>query len=352
MENNSENSSFNKLYNNPNLIFKKLLLTQKDYSNGFSDRFEVFTYNKDNEQYIISPGVNTYLLYIIKITDGKLFKSLKGHNECISVLNYFNNEKEKNEDFILSVDIKGILIIWDINKNFNIKYKINTNEYVIYSSIILFNIIDGGDYIITSNSYVSNFENSAYSKIYSLKTGKYIKNIEHTNLNNTYYITSWKDVLNNYAYEIECCMEKISIVNLSKNELYHEFISDNEDEAFTMAFVIKYRNKDYLCSSSMHGEIKLWDLVNKKFEKKIWTGGYNLLSIVKWSDNYIIFADNNIHKSFKILDIGQMKIISSIAGQHKKPIICIKIIEHNEFGKCVLTSSTDKDVIIWNQFTL
>ena len=51
---------------------------------------------------------------------------------------------------------------------------------------------------------MSNFENSAYSKIYSLKTGKYIKNIEHTNLNNTYYITSWKDVLNNYAYEIEC----------------------------------------------------------------------------------------------------------------------------------------------------
>ena len=62
---------------------------------------------------------------------------------------------------------------------------------------------------------------------------------------------------------------------------------------------------------------KLWDLVNKKLEKKIWTGGYNLLSIVKWSDNYIIFADNNIHKSLKILDICQMKIISSIAGQQE-----------------------------------
>ena len=104
-------------------------MTQKDYSNGFSDKFEVFTYSKDNNQYIISPGVNTFLLYIIKITDNQLFKSLKGHNECISVLNYHQNEKNKKEEYILSVDIKGILIIWDINDNFKIKYKINNIYY-------------------------------------------------------------------------------------------------------------------------------------------------------------------------------------------------------------------------------
>ena len=43
----------------------------------------------------------------------------------------------------------------------------------------------------------------------------------------------------------------------------------------------------------MHGEIKFWDLENKKLEKKIWTGGYNLLSMVQWSEKYIIFGDNN-----------------------------------------------------------
>ena len=340
-----ENKLFEK---NPNLKFKKFLLTQKNYSNGFSDRFEVFTYSKDNNQYIISPGVNTYLIYIIRITDSQLFKSLKGHNECISVLNYYKNDNNKNEEYILSVDIKGILIIFDVNDDFYLKYKINTNEYVIYSSIILFNILDGGNYIITSNSYVSDYDNSAFSKIYSLSTGKFIKNINHTNLNGTYYITSLCNSSKNMYYEIECCLEKISIINLSKNEIYHEYISENEDEAFTKAFVYSKNNKDYLCSSSMHGEIKFWDLENKRLEKKIWTGGYNLLSMIQWSDKYIIFGDNNNNKSFKILDMDQMKIISSIGGKHKKPIICIKKIEHNEYGTCLLTSGTDKTVIVWN----
>ena len=63
MENNKENEPIKLYEKNPNLKFKKFLLTQKDYSNGFSDRFEVFTYSKDNNQYIISPGVNTYLIY-------------------------------------------------------------------------------------------------------------------------------------------------------------------------------------------------------------------------------------------------------------------------------------------------
>ena len=346
MENNNENWELKNKKINPNLKFKKYLLTQKDYSNGFSDKFEVFTYSKDNNQYIISPGVNTFLLYIIKITDNQLFKSLKGHNECISVLNYHQNEKNKKEEYILSVDIKGILIIWDINDNFKIKYKINTNVYVIYSSIILFNVPDEGNYIITSNSFVSDFENSAYTKIYSLNTGKFIKNINNTNSNSTYYITFWYDESKNIYYEIECCLEKISIMNLLDNEIYHEFKSENEDEAFTKAFVYKRNNIYYLCSSSMHGEIKFWNLENKKLEQKIWTGGYNLLSMIQWSNDYIIFADNNINKSFKILDINLMRIISYIGGKHKNPITCIKIIEHNEYGKCIITSSTDNKRVV------
>ena len=348
MEKNNENLELTNIKKNPNLKFKKYLLTQKDYSNGFSDKFEVFTYSKDNNQYIISPGVNTFLLYIIRVTDSYLFKSLKGHNECISVINYHQNEKNKKEEYILSVDIKGILIIWDINDNFKIKYKINTNEYVIYSSIILFNIPKEENYIITSNSFVSNSEDSAYTKIYSLNTGKFIKNINYTNSNSTYYITFWYDTSKNIYYEIECCLDKISIVNLLKNEIYHVFSSQNEDEAFTKAFVYKKNNKYFLCSSSMHGEIKFWDLENKKLEQKIWTGGYNLLSMIQWSNDYIIFADNNINKSFKILDINQMRIISYIGGKHKNPITCIKIIEHNIYGKCIITSSTDKTIIIWN----
>lgn len=340
-----------KLYiNNPRFKFKQNFITMKDNSSGYSDRFEVFTYSKDNMQYIISPGVNTYLIYIICISNSQIFKSLKGHNECISVLNYFKNEQKKNEEYILSVDIKGVMIIWDINNEFKIKHIINTKEYVIFSCIIVFNVNDKKeDYIITSNSYISENDNASYSKIYSLSNKKKLQNLKNTNNNITYIILPWIDKKRDIFYEIECCLGKISIINIKKNEIYHEFFSGGEsEEAFTNGFVYNKNNKDYLCSSSMHGEIKFWNLENKKLENKIYSGDLNLVSMIQWSEKYVIFAGNNKNKSFKILDIDQLKIISNIGGKHANPITCIKKINHSLYGNILITSGTDKSIIIWD----
>ena len=57
--------------------------------------------------------------------------------------------------------------------------------------------------------------------------------------------------------------------------------------------------------------------------------------------------ENNINQKL-INDINQMRIISCIGGKHKNPITCIRKIEHNEYGKCIITSRTDKIIIIWN----
>ena len=145
----------NFIYKNPNLKYKNNIIPLKEFPNGYSDKFELFI--KDNKEYLISPGIDTYLLYIIRIFDSQLFKSLKGHEECISVLNYFKNKEKNSDEYILSVDIKGILFIWDINNNFKIKYKIKTKEFVIFSSIIFF-INNNNNFIITSNSFQSENE--------------------------------------------------------------------------------------------------------------------------------------------------------------------------------------------------
>ena len=249
------------------------------------------------------------------------------------------------------MDINSLLIIWDINNDFKIKYKINTKEHVIYSSIIVFNIQNNNknnNYIITSNSYTSNEENIAYSKIYFLSNGKFISNINYTNSNVTYCIIFWYDKIKNIYYEIELCLSKIFIINLRTNQIYIEFIAENEMEAFTGGFVYNKNEKYYLCSSSMHGEIKLWDLENKKLINRIITGDYNLFSMIRWSEKYIIFADNNKNKSFKIIDLDEFKIISNVGGKHQKPIICIKKINHSIYGDCLITSATDQSIIIWS----
>ena len=349
MEESENKNKIKIIYKNNNFKFEKFLKPMEEYKDGFNDRFDAFKYNKDNIEYIISPGLNTYLIYIIRISDSQLFKSLKGHKECISVLNYFKNEKNNNEEYILSVDIEGILIIWDINNNFKIKHKINTKEYVIYSCIILFNVNNKENYFITSNSYVSRNENSSFSKIYSLANGKHLKNLKNTNNNNTYYILPWYDKKKDIYYLIECCLGKITIINILQNKIYHEFPSINNQEAYTCGFIYNKNEKNYLCSSSMHGEFKFWDLDNKKLEKRMICGkDYNLMTMIQWSEKYIIFSDNNINKSFKILDMDELKLISNIGGKHKTPIRCIKKINHSIFGNCIITSGADKSIIIWN----
>ena len=335
--------------NTPNFKFEKYMEPMNDYAHGFSGFFDVFTYYKDNNQYIIIPGVSSFLIYLIRITDNYLLTSLKGHNECLSVLNIFQNDKNKAEAYILSADIQGILIIWDINNNFKIKHKINTKEHVIYSSIILFNVNDINNYIITSNNNNSENDNLNYSKIYSLKNGKFQKNIINTHIKKTYYILIWYDK-NNILYLIECCYEIITVINFEKNEIYHEFLSQGETETFTFGLIYNNKNYDTLCSLSMHGEIKLWDLENKVFIRKIKSGGLNLRVMIKWSDKYFIFADNkndSINKTFKILDIEQFKIISNIGGIHKSPINCVKKIKHNQFGNIIVASETGKSLVIW-----
>ena len=332
----------------PHFKFEKCIEPMNDYLNGFNGFFDVFTFNKDNNQYIITPGVSSFLIYLINITNNQLLTSLKGHNECLSVLNYFKNNKNK-EEYILSADIKGILIIWDINNNFKIKHKINTKEHVIFSSIILFNFNEINNYIITSNNNNSENDNHNYSKIYSLSNGKFLKNIVNTNTNKTYYLLTWYDK-NNYLYIIECCYEKITIIHFWKNDIYHEFLSQGETETFTFGLIYNNKNCDILCSLSMHGEIKFWDLEKKLFIRKIKSGGLNLRVMMKWSNKFFIFADNkndSINKAFKILDIEQYKIVSKIGGIHKSPITCIKTIKHNIFGNIIITGESWKSLVVW-----
>ena len=342
---------------NPNFKFEKYINAKNDYSSGYNGIFDIFTYSKDKDQYIITPVLSTFLIYIIRITDGYILTSLKGHTECLNCINYFQNDKNKKEEYILSVDIKGIIIIWEINNNFKIKFKINTKESVIYSSIIIFNPINKDNkrnkdnYIITSNNCNSENELLNYSKIYSLSNGKFIKNLTNTNSKKTYYILPWYDKKNNILYEIECCYERIVIINIEENKLYHEFLSEGHTETFTCGLVYNKNNGAYLCSLSLHGMLKFWDLENKRFIVKIRTGGLNSRVIIQWSEKYIILSDsksNDINKTFKILDLDNFKIISNIGGRHKSPITCIKKISHCKYGNIIITGETGKSLIVWS----
>ncbi len=136
-------------------------------------------------------------------------KSLKGHLNTVYLVKYFYNQKKK-QHILLTVDYEYIILVWDLYK-FEIINKIVTS-YInkIYSLLTIFEY----NYIITSTGENDENQND-YSRIYSLSSGKFIKNIPNTLKNETLYMIYWKY---NKDFIIELCIEKIMIFNLKKME--------------------------------------------------------------------------------------------------------------------------------------
>jgi len=305
--------------------------------------FEVFISYKDNKEYVISPNCNNYNLDL----DNKKILSLKGHKNEIFTIRYFINKNNYNiNEYLISADDNKIVIIWDINNNYNIKYQIDTKyEHTILSCLLIFPHNISENFIITSTFNRSDDNDKSATKIYSLNNGNFIKYINNTNNNAIYYLLSWYNKNNNKYYIIQFSNLKIVINNLLENELYSELKQEPEDNHLS-GFIYNKDNNDYLCSSSDNGFINIWDLYNKNIFKIININECELAHIIEWNNKYIIVADVN-NKSFKIIDIEGNKIICDINGQHIEEVISIKKIYHPIFGESILSASQDKTIKLW-----
>ena len=254
-----------------NLVFKDIIID--NHSSG-SDlcNFEVFIGLKDKIEYIIYNNYSNYNIEIMRIRDKKIIRSLKGHNDRTKVIRYYM--KDNKEECILTCDYKNIVIIWDIQNNFNIKYNI---EYSgdIYDAILLFNKFKK-DYILLSSC------DKEYSKLYEFKDNTpFIKNIFETNKNHTLYMIPW---LYTYKYYIiEFCHYKISINNIFEEETY----ANLGTEGFHYCGYIY--NDNYLCTCDyFNNKIIIRDLVKKIIYKKIIYDAEYGRGIIGWNNIYAI----------------------------------------------------------------
>ena len=246
---------------NPQYLKFKYTLTTKSSNARYLFNFEVFIGLKDRKEYIIYQNKYNNNLDIMDIYDKKIIISLKGNNNQINVLRYFI--KDTNEDFLLSCDEFKWIIIWDIQNNYNIKYKLKSENYsagcIIYDALLLFNIFNK-DYILLSNDSINE-----YSELYEFTDNTpFIKNIDNTNNNMTKFLILW--IYNNKYYIIECCWGKISINNIFENENYASLSLKNRGNHFS-GFLY---NDNYLCVGDyLYDNITIWDLVNKTIYKQI-----------------------------------------------------------------------------------
>jgi len=150
-------------------------ITNNNSCGGLLCNFTVYNGLKDNIEYIVYNNKNNYNIEIMRINDKTIIISLKGHNNKTTVIRYYI--KDNKEEYILSCDNNKLIIIWDIQNNYNKKYNIQV-EYSgnIWDALLLFNIFNK-NYILISSS-----RNNEYSKLYEFKENiPFIRNIYGTN---------------------------------------------------------------------------------------------------------------------------------------------------------------------------
>ena len=346
---------YNKIYkNNDNIsnevekdlknLTYKLDITNINEDLGTNDIFEAFISYKDNKGYIISPNINSYNLdvFILLYNKSEKVNSLSGHTYHITMVRYFINDKNHNE-YLISADSHHMVIVWDFTDNGNIKYKINTDYCLcqIHSCLLAFPNNSNDNYIVTSTE---NTSDKSGTKIYSLNTGKFIKYINDTNYFAIFYLLLWHNKKNNKYYIVQLADKKIIINNLLEDELYSKLIAQPEAQHHC-GFIYNKGSNDYLCSSSINGNINIWDLYNKSLYKTIKIDQDELYHIIKWNDKYIIVADYHSN-SYKIVNIETENILD-INGQHTKGVISIKKIYHPKYGKSLLSAGSDRTIKLW-----
>ena len=187
----------------PNLRYKENIINDFKHSYWYFDNFDIY-YKKENrfEVFLVYGCVDNDNINIVRISDKKLIKSLKGHTEVIYIVKHFYNEKN-NKNYLLSADYSKIIFVWDLNQYITI-HIINTNYSSYINNLIMF---FDKNYIITSTDGCNN--NVDYIKIYSLINAKLIMNFKQNFRNETLYLLIWK--YNNKYHLIELCYQNIFI---------------------------------------------------------------------------------------------------------------------------------------------
>ena len=315
---------------------------------GVNSIFEVFTSAKDGQKYLVSKNGKNHFIDIISLTDNKIIKELNNTNS-ITMIRYFFNYKGKRE-YLISADITKCIIIWDINNDYKVLYKINT-EYIdanIYSCYLFFDNFEN-NYIFTScglNRYIKN--ETTYTKMYSLKDGTFIKNLIDSNENNTYYLLMWYNELDKINYLIELCEKKIVITNFIQNEKYAElYQSDLKVLKYYSGFIYSIKDKkNYLCCSTSNGCIVIWDLLNKNLMNYIKISKVELYNIIQWNQKYAIVSGGST-KLIKIFNLEEFKEVGNIKTNHHSNLNCVKKINHPLYGEALLSCGNDHKIKLY-----
>ena len=108
-----------------NLKFKEVIIEKSECLGG-SYQFDSYK-NKNGDTILISPyfDIEAYEpkhhISLIDLKNNIVIQTLNGHKDRVITIRYFQDPNSKN-DYLISVDRKCLIIVWDLN-NYSIKVK-------------------------------------------------------------------------------------------------------------------------------------------------------------------------------------------------------------------------------------
>ena len=184
--------------------------------------------------------------------------------------------------------------------------------------------------------------------MYSLKDGKFIKNLIDSNENNTYYLLIWYNESDKINYLIELCEKKIVITHFIENKKYAElYQSDLTVLKYYSGFIYSIKDKkNYLCCSTSNGYIVIWDLLNKILMNYIKITQVELYNIIQWNQKYAIVSGGST-KLIKIYDLEELEEAGYIKTNHHSNVNCVKKINHPLYGEALLSCGNDHKIKLY-----
>lgn len=325
----TEINNENFIQNPINLKYNEILTTNHSNAGKLSN-FEVFTGSKDNIPYLVYHNEINFNLEVMRLTDNTIVHFLKKHTGKITVINYY--KKNNDNEYLLSCDLNKLVVIWEIQNNFNIKSSIQ-EEYagVIWDAHLLLDL-NNKDYILLSSG-----KKEESIKLYELKDNNchFIKNIFGTKENSTNYMIPW---FYNFKYYVINFYNDISIHNIFENECYAKLTV--EKSSYFCGFIY---NKNYLCANDRTNNLlRIWDLINKNVVKEIKYDGELGREIIQWNNTYTIIA---CKYSVIIINLEKGEMISKISI--KRCIGGVKKIFLDRAGECLIVSDFNNTILLF-----
>ena len=287
-----------------------------------------------NILYLIYPTHNLSIISY-NLIDNKIINEIKNAHEAF-ITNFRHILDLKNKmDLIISISAEDKVIkLWNINDWFCLLNIENINQYgYLFSACFLKD--NNNIYILTSNV----FKNPEKIKLYDIK-GKKINEINESN-DNTYFIDVYHE---NYSenqlsdiYIITCNLGYIKSFHYNKNKLYHIYNSNDKSGHCSAVIYMDNFNNVKLIESSFDGNIRIWNFHSGLLFNKIGINIY-LYGICLWNKEYLFFGSRD--KKIRILELNSGKIIRELSG-HNNRVLCVKIIDHPEFGDLLISQEFD-----------